>query len=97
MALALEIAFAAAIGIVALSLLAVVLGKASDRLLLIVTVALAAGAAIGTLDKDDERVSHPRRRRSSRGLGSAATPSGRTRDGRIRSAADETKASRGVK
>jgi len=49
MALALEIAFAAAIGVVALSLLAVVLGKASDRLLLVVTVALAIGAAIASV------------------------------------------------
>jgi hypothetical protein len=47
MALALEIAFAAAIGIVALSLLAVVLGKATDRLLLVLTIVLAAGAALG--------------------------------------------------
>ena len=45
MALALEIAFAAAIGVVALSLLAVVLGKATDRLLLTVTIVLAACAA----------------------------------------------------
>jgi hypothetical protein len=49
MALALEIAFAAALGVVALSLLAVVLGKASDRLLLWITVALAIGAAIATI------------------------------------------------
>ena len=49
MALALEIAFAAAIGIVALSFLAVVTGRASDRLLLGVTIALAVGAAIGVI------------------------------------------------
>ena len=49
MALALEIAFAAAIGVVALSFLAVVTGRASDRLLLIVTIALAVGAAIGVI------------------------------------------------
>lgn len=49
MALALEIAFAAALGVVALSLLAVVLGKASDRLLLWITVALAIGAAIAAI------------------------------------------------
>ena len=49
MALALEIAFAAAIGVVALSFLAVVTRRASDRLLLIVTAALAVGAAIGVI------------------------------------------------
>jgi hypothetical protein len=49
MVLALEIAFAAAIGIVALSLVAVVTGRASDRLLLSITIALAAGAAIGAV------------------------------------------------
>jgi hypothetical protein len=49
MALALEIAFAAGIVVVALSLLAVVVGKATDRLLLIVTVALAAGAALAAV------------------------------------------------
>jgi hypothetical protein len=49
MALALEIAFAAGIVVVALSLLAVVLGKASDRLLLIVTLALAIGAAVAAV------------------------------------------------
>ena len=42
MDLVLEIAFAAGIVVVALSLLAVVLGKASDRLLLVVTVAPVA-------------------------------------------------------
>jgi hypothetical protein len=49
MALALEIAFAVAIGVVALSLVAVVLGKASDRLLLSITIALAIGAAIAAI------------------------------------------------
>lgn len=49
MDLVLEIAFAAGIVVVALSLLAVVLGKASDRLLLIVTVALATGAAVAAV------------------------------------------------
>ena len=49
MALALEIAFAAAIGVVALSLLAVVLGKASDALLLWITIALAIGAAFAVI------------------------------------------------
>ena len=49
MALALEIAFAAAIGLVALSLLAVVLGKATDRLLLGLTIALAAAAAVAVV------------------------------------------------
>lgn len=45
MALALEIVFAAGIVVVALSLLAVVLGKASDRLLLTLTIVLAAASA----------------------------------------------------
>src|SRR5215211_3217072 len=49
MALALEIAFAAAICVVALSFLAVVLGKASDRLLLLVTIALAVGSAVAVI------------------------------------------------
>ena len=49
MALALEIVFAAGIVVVALSLLAVVLGKASDRLLLVVTVVLATGSAIAAV------------------------------------------------
>ena len=49
MALALEIVFAAGIVVVALSLLAVVLGKASDRLLLVLTVVLAAGAAVAVV------------------------------------------------
>lgn len=49
MALALEIAFATAIVVVALSLLAVVTGRASDRLLLIVTIVLAAGATVGVI------------------------------------------------
>src|SRR5262245_9637060 len=49
MAIALEIAFAAAIGVVALSLLAVVLGRASDRLLLGLTIALAVGAAVAVV------------------------------------------------
>jgi hypothetical protein len=49
MALAFEIAFAAAICVVALSLLAVVLGKASDRLLLLVTIALAVGSAVAVI------------------------------------------------
>src|SRR3954451_11349411 len=49
MALALQIVFAAGIVVVGLSLLAVVLGKASDRLLLVVTVALAIGAAVGVV------------------------------------------------
>jgi hypothetical protein len=48
-ALALEIVFAAGIGVVALSLLAVVWDKASDRLLLGVTVALAAAAAVAAV------------------------------------------------
>jgi len=49
MALALEIVFAAGIVVVGLSLLAVVLGKASDRLLLVLTVALAIGAAVAVV------------------------------------------------
>ena len=49
MALALEIVFAAGIVVVALSLLGVVLGKASDRLLLVVTLALATGATIAAV------------------------------------------------
>ena len=49
MALALEIVFAAGIVVVALSLLAVVLGKASDRLLLVLTVVLATGAAVAVV------------------------------------------------
>ena len=49
MALALEIVFAAGIVVVALSLLGVVLGKASDRLLLVVTVVLATGATIAAV------------------------------------------------
>jgi hypothetical protein len=48
-ALALEIAFAAGIAIVAGSLLAVVFGKAGDRLLLWLTVVLAAGAAVAAV------------------------------------------------
>src|SRR5262245_11453561 len=49
MVLALQIAFAAAIGVVALSLLAVVTWRATDRLLLALTIALAVGAAVGTI------------------------------------------------
>jgi hypothetical protein len=46
MALALEIAFAAAIAVVVISLVGVVLGKATDRLLLGLTIALTVGAGV---------------------------------------------------
>jgi len=49
MVLALQIAFAAAIGVVALSLLAVVTGRATDRLLLALTIALAGGSVVGVV------------------------------------------------
>ena len=49
MVLALQIAFAAAIAVVALSLLAVVTGRATDRLLLALTIALAGGSVVGVV------------------------------------------------